>query len=302
MNAIELIHASKYFNEIHALEAVSLEVERGEVVAVLGPNGAGKTTAISLMLGLRRPTSGAVRLLGGNPQDTNNRRHVGVMLQDSGVPGMLRVRELIELYGRLSSSPLLLAQVLEMANLSEQANAMAANLSGGQRQRLYFALAVVGDPDVLFLDEPSVGMDVETRHSFWSQIKAFSSAGKTILLTTHYLEEADELAERIVVINQGRVVAQGSPSEIKSRVGGKHVRFHAPNLSSTLLSSLPSVQRFNLLGEVADLYTLDPNHVLKALYDQQIEPADLEVVGAGLEEAFIEITSNHSPQQHGTMA
>jgi ABC-2 type transport system ATP-binding protein len=145
MNAIELIHASKYFNQIHALEDVSLEVQCCEVVAVLGPNGAGKTTAISLMLGLRRPTSGTVRLLGGNPQDAIHRRHVGLMLQDSGVPGMLRVRELIELYGRLSLTPLPLAQVLEMADLSEHANIMAANLSGGQRQRLYFALAVVGD-------------------------------------------------------------------------------------------------------------------------------------------------------------
>jgi ABC-2 type transport system ATP-binding protein len=294
MNTIELSNVSKYFANVHALENVNLEVQPGEVVAVLGPNGAGKTTAISLMLGLRRPTSGTARLLGRDPLEPSSRRHVGVMLQDSGVPGMLRVRELIELYARLANAPLPLAQVLEMASISDQANALATNLSGGQRQRLYFALAVVGNPDVLFLDEPSVGMDVETRHSFWSQIKAFSSAGKTILLTTHYLEEADALAERIVVINQGRVVAEGTPSEIKSRVGGKHVRFRAPNLSSTMLSSLPSVQRCNLAGEVADLYTLEPNRVLRALYEQQIEPADLEVIGAGLEEAFIEITGNHN--------
>ncbi len=302
MNAIELSHVSKYFESIHALEDVSLEVRPGEVVAVLGPNGAGKTTAINLMLGLRRPTSGSVRLFGHDPLEASSRRRVGVMLQDSGVPGTLRVKEMIELFARIADAPLPLARVLEMSSLVGQENILTANLSGGQRQRLYFALAIVGNPEMLFLDEPSVGMDVETRHAFWSQIAAFSNAGKTILLTTHYLEEADALAERIVVINQGRIVAQGSPSEIKARVGGKHVRFHAPDLSIALLTGLPAVQRFSLTGDTADLYTFEPNKVLRALYQHEIEPSDLEVVGAGLEEAFIELTGNHGSQNHSISA
>ncbi len=190
--AIEFQTISKFFGAVQALQEMSFAIPQGQVVALLGPNGAGKTTAISLMLGLRRPSHGQVRLLGHDPHARRVRSHCGIMLQESGVPLNLTVSETITLFRSYYPHPLPLAQVLEMAGLKKKAAASVGSLSGGLRQRLYFALAVCGDPDVLFLDEPTAGLDVEARHSFWEQIRTFVQQGKTILLTTHYLEEAEK--------------------------------------------------------------------------------------------------------------
>ena len=191
---VELIAARKRYGAIEALQGVDLCIRPGEVVALLGPNGAGKTTTISLMLGLRRPTSGSALLFGLDPTDRRARSRVGVMLQESGVMGVLTVRETIRLFRSYYPHPLPLGEILALAGLEEVAHQRVARLSGGQRQRLYFALAICGDPEALFLDEPTAGMDVEARRTFLAGMRTASSAGKTIVLTTHYLEEADALA------------------------------------------------------------------------------------------------------------
>ena len=287
---VELIATRKRYGAIEALRGVDLRIRPGEVVALLGPNGAGKTTTISLMLGLRRPTSGTARLFGLDPTDRRARSRAGVMLQESGVTGMLTVRETVRLFRSYYPRPLPLVEVLALAGLEEVADRRAASLSGGQRQRLYFALAICGDPEALFLDEPTVGMDVEARRTFLAGMRAASSAGKTIVLTTHYLEEADALAERIVVIDHGVVIADASPRDLKARVASKRVSFTvAVPLGDAVLAGLPvtSVQRS---GPRVRLLSNEPETVLRALFERGVAVADLEVTGADLEEAFLALT------------
>jgi ABC-2 type transport system ATP-binding protein len=288
--AVELREATKTFGTVRALQGVSLAVRPGETVALLGPNGAGKTTAISLMLGMRRPTAGSAAIFGRDPRDAASRARVGVMLQESGVPHTLKVGEAVELFRRLYPRPITAQAALATAGLTEKANALTANLSGGQRQRLFFALAIAGDPDILFLDEPTVSLDVEARQAFWAQIDEFVRRGKTIVLTTHYLEEADALADRIVVIDRGRIIAEGSPSAIKARVGGKTVRFRAPRLSDAALGALPGLARVQRVADKVEFYTLEPEAALARLFAAGVAISELEVVGAGLEQAFLAIT------------
>ena len=290
--AVELQHVSKNYGSVQALKDVSLTVERGEVVAVLGPNGAGKSTSIALMLGMRKVNSGSVALFGENPRLANHRKRVGVMLQESGVPETLKVRELVELFGRFHDNPMVAQEAIKMAGLEEKANSRLGRLSGGQKQRVYFALALVGNPDVLFLDEPTTGLDVEARRKFWEQINGQIDQGKTVILTTHNLEEADALARRIVVINEGQIIADGTPDEIKGHVGGKHVRFRASNVTGEELRVLAGRDFKQLPGNKFEVYTKEPEALLASLFRQGAELSDLEVVGAGLEEAFLSLTSN----------
>jgi ABC-2 type transport system ATP-binding protein len=290
--AVQLEHASKNFGKVQALKQVSFKVEPGEVIAFLGPNGAGKTTAISLMMGLRAPDAGTAMIFGRDPRDPQNRSRIGAMLQESDVPSTLKVREVVDFIGRAYSNPLTVAKALEMADLTELANRPASNLSSGQKKRLAFALAVIGNPDVLFLDEPTAALDVEARRGFWEQVGTFTRSGKTIILTTHYLEEADAIAERIVVINAGEIVAQGTPAAIKARVGGKVVRFKSPKLEAAMLEKLP-ITRSSINAESVELYTLEPEHVLRELFNRNVPMSDLEVRGGGLEEAFVQITNSN---------
>jgi ABC-2 type transport system ATP-binding protein len=289
--AIELRSATKRFGSLTALNDVSLTVQAGETVAMLGPNGAGKTTAVSLMLGMRRPSAGTALIFGGDPRVPATRLRLGAMLQESGVPAMLTAREVVDLFRSLYPKPITTAAAIEAAQLGEKANARVATLSGGQRQRLYFALAIVGDPDVLFLDEPTVALDVESRRAFWEQITLLTQRGKTVLLTTHYLEEADALADRVIVINNGAIVAQGTPAEIKSKVGGKHVRFMADGVAREWLTALPGMQSVTHAGGQWLLYTLAPEDTLRAIFANGAPISGLEVEGAGLEEAVLSLTS-----------
>jgi ABC-2 type transport system ATP-binding protein len=287
--AAQLIDATKKYGHVEALRGVSLNIELGEVVAMLGPNGAGKTTSISLLLGLRKPTSGKALLFGLDPTHLDARSRVGVMLQESGIPAMLKVREIVDLFRSYYPKPLASERAIAMAGLEEKANALVKELSGGQRQRLYFALAVCGDPEVLFLDEPTVGMDVEGRRSFIERIAEFAHMGRTVVLTTHYLEEADQLAERVIVIDRGLVIADASPVEIKSKVAGKRVRFTAPLLTDKDLDGLP-VTTSTIKDHTVQLLTNQPETVLRELFQRGIAISDLEVAGADLEDAFISLT------------
>ena len=289
-SAVRLKNASKSYGSLKALKETDFVAEPGEVVALLGPNGAGKTTAISLMLGLRAPTSGSAEVFGRDPREPASRRRVGAMLQESGVPETLKVCEVAEMFRRLYEKPISAEAALDAAGIREKAGSKVGNLSGGEKQRLYFALCVVGDPELLFLDEPTVGLDVESRRRFWESIREMHRRGKTIVLTTHYLEEADALAGRIVVIDRGKVVAEGTPAEIKSRVGGKVVRLRSRNLTEALISQLPDIQRTEREGDAFTLYSTQPEKALENLFRQGVEVRDLEVVGAGLEEAFVALT------------
>jgi len=288
--AIELREVSKRFGQVQALQQISFTIPHGQIVAILGPNGSGKTTAISLMLGLRRPTAGQVRLFGHNPRNRHVRARCGVMLQESGVPFALTVRELIALFRSYYPHPLPIDRVLAMADLPRQASLAAGLLSGGQRQRLYFALAICGDPDVLFLDEPTAALDIEMRQAFWHQIRDFVREGKTIVLTTHYLEEADALADRIMILNHGRILADDSPGVLKAQVAQRRVSFDVEAaLTPDIFADLP-VYSLEIAQSHVALLTPKPEAVMRHLFNQGINLNNLEVVGAGLEEAFITLT------------
>ena len=257
---------------------------------MLGPNGAGKTTCISVLLGLRNATAGEARLFGLPPTDRRARSRCGVMLQESGVPDTLTVRELVELFGSYYPHPMPPERAIGLAGLEAQSKQQAGKLSGGQRQRLYFALAVAGDPEVIFFDEPTVGMDVESRRLFLHSIRDFAKQGKTILLTTHYLEEADQLAERIIVIDRGVLVADASPQEIKSRVVAKQVSFVTPaSLTEADFAGLP-VSNLTIEDGRVRLFSNAPEVLLRDLFRRGVDIRDLQVVGADLEEAFISLT------------
>ena len=287
----ELRGAVKRYGPVTALAGVDLTVRAGEVVALLGPNGAGKTTAVQLLLGLSRPGAGTVRLFGRDPRDTAARVRVGAMLQVSKVPETLKVREHIHLISSYYPRPLPLPEVIAAAGLIGLEERLFGKLSGGQRQRVLFALALCGDPDLFFLDEPTVGLDVESRRGFWEQIRAKADAGRTVLLTTHYLEEADALADRIVLLHQGRILAEGTPAEIKARVGGRVIRCRTA-LPVEAVACLPGVREARHRGEDLEILTPTAEQVVRELLARDPSLSGLDVRGAGLEEAFLSLTGS----------
>jgi ABC-2 type transport system ATP-binding protein len=281
---------TKRYGQTTALDHFSLELRAGEVVALLGPNGAGKTTAVRLLLGLISPNAGTVRVLGRDPRDADARIRIGAMLQVSRVPEMLRVREHIDLFRSYYPHPLPAAEVIRIARLEGIADQMFGKLSGGQKQRALFGLALCGNPDLIFLDEPTVGMDIESRRALWDQVRALSAAGKTVLLTTHYLEEADMLAHRIVVINQGRLLCEGTSAEIKHRVSGRRIRC-ITQLDPDFLATLPSVVDVQPDREAVVILAEQPEKVVREMLLRDETLHGLEVSAAGLEDAFLALTS-----------
>ncbi len=294
----QLERVTKRYGDVLALDEVTLRVGAGEVLAVLGPNGAGKTTAVSTLLGLLRPDDGVASLFGTSPNDVAAKVRVGAMLQISGVPPTLTVREHLTAFAAYYPAPLPVDEAIALAGLTEVANRQYGKLSGGQKQRLHFALAMVGDPDLLFLDEPTTGLDVESRRDFWRQVREFSGDGRTVVLTTHYLEEADALADRIVLLDHGRVIAEGTPAEIKARTGGKVVKA-VTRLAPERLADLPGVNRVERVGVATELYTGSAEATVRALLAADDGLYGLEVTGATLEEAFLNITGGHGPAGTG---
>lgn len=291
MNVIELSQVSKRYGTLEALKGIDLSVEPGEIVGVLGPNGAGKTTAIHIMLGLKRASSGQVRLFGQHPEHPEVRARVGVMLQDSGVPETLTVKELVRLFGRYYPDTLPVDEILQRAGLIEKREARVRTLSGGQRQRLYFALAIAGDPDLIFLDEPTVAMDARARRVFWEQVREFAALGKTILFSTHYLDEADDVASRIVVIHQGKILTSGSPQEIKRVVAAKTVRFKG-SLTPQDMKGYAGVQHAEQENAHLNIYTNEPEAFLARLFAEGHTIDDLSVHDTDLESAFMTLTQD----------
>ncbi len=280
---------SKAYGKVEALRGVDLELRAGEVVALLGPNGAGKTTAIGVLLGRIRPTRGRVQVFGSEPTRAASQTRIGAMLQVSGVPETLRIREHIELFRSYYPQPLSLETILTAAGLVGLEQRFYGKLSGGQKQRLHFALALSGNPDLLFLDEPTVGLDVSSRKALWSQIRRFSGQGRTIVLSTHYLEEADALADRIVLIDRGRVIADGTPASIKEVAGGRKITV-TTRLDKTTVERLPGVSDVRPRHHGLEILAPRAEAVVRKLLELDPNLHGLEVTGIGLEEAFLRLT------------
>ena len=279
-----------------ALDGLDLEVRRGEVLAVLGPNGAGKTTAISLLLGSLPVQRGTVRVFGSDPGDHAVRLRRGAMLQVSGVSDTLTVGEHLELFCGYYPAPLPVSRLLAMAGLTDLSGRRFGRLSGGQKQRVMFALALAGDPELVFLDEPTTGLDVEARRSLWREIRELKAGGRTAVLTTHYLEEADALADRIAVIHEGCVVAEGTPAEIKSRTADRRVRC-ITRVGRDEVAALPGVVRVESSGRHLEILTARPEELLRTLLGLDPDLRDLHVTGAGLEDAFLTLVGAGERQE-----
>src|ERR1700691_1097080 len=281
---------SKKFGQQIALDRLSLELRRGEVVALLGRNGAGKTTAVRLLLGLSQATSGEVRIFGGNPRDRASRLRLGAMLQVGRMPETLRVREHLQLFSSYYANPRPLEELLAVAGLDGLENKLFGTLSGGQKQRMLFALALCGDPDFICLDEPTLGMDVEARRAMWEQVRKLAARGKTILLTTHYREEGVALGSRIVVIQRGKVIAEGTPQELKTANGSRSIRC-TTSLPASFVSALPGVTSVEQDGDAMLVRTRTPEAVLRTMMMQDATLSGLEVRAAALEDAFLALTN-----------
>ena len=297
-SGIELSGVQKSFRTrgggvIDAVRGIDVSIGAGETVALLGPNGAGKSTTIDILLALTRPDAGVVSIFGRSPSEAIAAGAVGAMLQTGGLVRYLSVRELVELFASLFPDPLGVDEVLELIGLTDIAGQRTERLSGGQTQRARVALALVSDPELLVLDEPTVAMDVESRHAFWTAMRAFAARGKTVLFATHYLEEADAYADRAVLLNDGRVIADGPTTEIKALVRSQRIRATLPGASTSELGRLPGVSSAELRGDAVTLACVDSDAAIRALLERYPQARDIEVEGAGLEEAFLELT--HRP-------
>jgi ABC-2 type transport system ATP-binding protein len=282
-----------------ALDQLDIAVGQGETVALLGPNGAGKSTTISLLLGLLRPDTGKLRVLGTSPRRAVAQGRVGAMLQTgsgTGLPPGVRVETVLRLVHRLYRRPATFEATVDLAGISTLLDRQTHRLSGGQAQRVRFAIAIAGDPELVFLDEPTAAMDVSGRRAFWEMIRLYGEEGRTIVFATHHLEEADQNADRVIVINHGRVVADGPGATLKAAVVARRVRFVCDAPDRKLLDSLEGVTDVKVRGTGVVVDSLDADATVAALVHNRVPFKDLEVTGAGLEDAFIALTRPDSAQ------
>lgn len=291
-----LTGVTKTYGAVTALNNLSLDVRAGELLAVLGPNGAGKTTAIRLLLGLSRPDGGEVRVFAGDPTQHSSRTRVGAMLQVARVPETLKVKEHIALFCSYYPRPLPFPQIIESSGLEGLEDRLFGALSGGQKQRVLFALAICGNPSLIFLDEPTVGLDINTRHLIWQQIRSLVKQGRTVVLTTHYLEEVDALSDRVVVLNRGNIVAQGTPAEIKAQTSQRKISC-VTQLSVETIRGLAHVNGVSVQNDRVEIHTSEAESVLRELFvrDQQLH--GLELSNSSLEEAFMKIIDTQEQAQ-----
>jgi ABC-2 type transport system ATP-binding protein len=280
------VNATRSYGPVIALDGVSLEVPAGQLLGLLGPNGAGKTTLLQLLAGLRRPTSGTVEIFGGDPREASRRRRLGSTPQETGLPPTLRVQEVVDFVAGHFDHPVPTGELLEQFGLTGLNRRQTGGLSGGQKRRLAVAVAIVGRPDLVLLDEPTTGLDVEARHGLWDAVRVYHRGGGTVVLTSHYLEEVEALAERVVVIDQGQVRADGTLAQVRSLVPARRLRLRAP-----ALPELAGVDRINREGDLYELWTADSDAVVRQLVSTRVPFVDLEVSTASLEEAFLALTS-----------
>jgi ABC-2 type transport system ATP-binding protein len=295
-DGIVLSNLTKSYGAVQAVRGIDAVIAAGETVALLGPNGAGKTTTIDMLLGLARPDSGTVTLFGLPPAQAVKAGAIGGMLQTGLLPQYLSVRELLAMIASLYPHPLDVDEVLQLTGTADLRDRPTTKLSGGQTQRVRFAIALVSNADLLVLDEPTAALDVEARRDFWTAVRAVVAQGKTVVFATHYLEEADAYADRIILMARGKVVADGPATEIKARVGGRTIKATLPGVDLSSLSALPGVARADQHGESVILSCPDSDTALRALLAGYPLARDIEVLGAGLEAAFLELTADSDDQ------
>jgi ABC-2 type transport system ATP-binding protein len=291
-SAISVSGLTKSYGEIEAVRGIDISIDTGETVTLLGPNGAGKSTTIDMILGLAEPDEGAVSVFGGVPSAAIDAGLVGAMLQTGALIRDLSVRELVEMVASLYPAPLDVEETLELTGLSNIAAQRTQKLSGGQTQRVRFAVALVSNPRLLVLDEPTVAMDVEGRRSFWTTMREQAAQGRTILFATHYLEEADAYADRAVLMAHGMVVADGPPTEIKAMVGSRTIRATLPGVELGALERLEGVSGAERHGEAVVLACADSDAAIRALLAAHPDARDIEIAAAGLEQAFLQLTAS----------
>jgi ABC-2 type transport system ATP-binding protein len=290
--AVALRGITKDFGPVHAVRGIDLEIEQGEIVAFLGPNGAGKTSTIDLVLGLSQPTDGSVEVLGLRPREAVARGLVSAVMQTGGLLKDLTVRETALYMASLFADSGDVDDALRRAGISGIADRKVGRCSGGEQQRLRFALALLPDPALLLLDEPTTGMDVEGRRSFWSAIREDAEQGRTVLFATHYLEEADQYADRIVLVSKGRIVADGTGAEIKALASGRTVRATWPAADPQALQAIDGVDGVEVRGDSVLVHAHDSDAVARYLL-QHTDARDLEITAKGIEEAFLTLTGEH---------
>ncbi len=289
---VELRGLHKSFGSVHAVQGVDLSIRPGETVALLGPNGAGKSTTIDMLLGLSRPDRGEVSLFGRAPAEAIAAGAVGAMLQTGSLIRELTVRELLTMMASLYPRPLRVDEVLDLTGVRDVADRRTQKLSGGQTQRVRFAVALVSNPDLLVLDEPTVAMDVEARRGFWAAMRRLTQTGKTVVFATHYLEEADAYADRVVLMSRGRVVADGATTEIKAMVSARTIRATLRAVDVPALAALPGVTSADHRGDSVSLVCADSDTAIRALLAAFPAARDIEITGAGIEEAFLQLTGD----------
>ncbi|MFD9101217.1 ABC transporter ATP-binding protein [Streptomyces virginiae] len=295
--AVSFENVTKSYGTVRAVDGLSLALHPGETVALLGPNGAGKSSTLDLLLGLRPADSGSVRLFGTTPREAVAAGRVGAMLQSGGLMEDVTVREIVALGCALHPRPYPVEEVLTRAGVADIAARKVNKLSGGQEQRVRFALATAGHCDLIVLDEPTTGMDVTSRQAFWATMRDQADQGRAVLFATHYLEEADAIADRVLVLHQGRLLADGTAAEIKARAGARKIAFDldgAEPVDEQLLRALPGLTRFERHGATVRLQSADADETVHAVYALGIRPRNLEVAGLGLEQAFIALTEEAS--------
>ncbi|WP_432845814.1 ATP-binding cassette domain-containing protein [Amycolatopsis sp. CA-161197] len=298
--AVRLDGLRKHYGAVRAVDGVELTIAPGEVVALLGPNGAGKSTTVDMILGLSKPDAGEVTVFGKTPGDAVRAGMIGAMLQGGALLEDLTVRETVRMVAKLHRTPMPLDQALQRAGIEDIADRRANKLSGGQKQRVRFAVALVSDPDLLVLDEPTAAMDVGTRREFWKSMYSFTDSGRTVLFATHYLEEAEEFADRVVLMRAGRVVADGSVAQVRALAGGRTIRAVLPGATEQterLVATLPAVTDFELRGERVAISSSESDATLRALMAAVPAVHDIEIGAVGLEGAFLSLTSDENQEE-----
>ncbi|GAB3570011.1 ABC transporter ATP-binding protein [Amycolatopsis endophytica] len=290
--AVRLTGLRKHYGEVRAVDGVDLAIAPGEVVALLGPNGAGKSTTVDMMLGLTRPDSGEVSIFGAAPAEAVARGAIGAMLQGAALLDDATVGEMVGMIASLHRKPMPVAEALRRAGIEDLANRRGTKLSGGQKQRVRFAVALVSDPDLLVLDEPTAAMDVSSRRDFWKSMHAYTDTGRTVLFATHYLEEAEEFADRVVLMRAGRIVADGSVAEVRALASGRTLRAVVPGATAVEVAALPGVTEYEVRGGRIAVSTRDSDTTLRAVLARFPDAHDIEITAIGLEGAFLTLTAD----------